>query len=652
LLAARNSMRVWRGPHLRYDQGRPLATVNLPSLPAALPLYSKVRRTTVLGLDFDTTTFGPSRVRADVADAVTLISRAGGRVIVDRSPTGGMHVWVPLWSQADLRAPMLRPLLDAIRRRWRTLDITPMTNPRTGCLTGPGSPCIGGGHRTLITPLDEAIAAATDRSPAGTLGRLATLLNAAADDRDAAACSTHNAARAALAGAEAPPAASRQITAEAGAAMDRAGQLRSAVAADRRAYEAESRRHLPGPRTPELPPPHARDFVLTGRIAAHRPQWTRSEARMSVLSCAVRAGWSLDDVRQRVRSGLWQGMADAYAKYGTAADRYLTCEWHRASAWASALPVVRVSPHEQQHTGGAAARWLAQARRWAARTPGLPRQIRTTAVAVLDALASAARRTRSMRLAVGGRWLSIGAGLLNEQTVWAVLRCLREVEGAPIQWGAAHVGRRADVYELVPPHLDGRQVEVTRDEIAAAGTNGVAPVWKVIGHRARNAFELIDQLSRARPDGRIPTRELLQQSAASRTALYEAIGLLQRWRLVTRGHGWVARTNVTLAEIADAHGVSAMVAERVQRHRAERRAWWALLALWEADTAVDCPPSEHLPPDPMPAYERQQWLESVMATGPPACPDGASATEAAQPSVVDLLVDALGAVPLPVAATW
>lgn len=615
-------MRIWRGTHLRYDKGRRLATANLPSQPAALPLYSRVQRTTILGLDFDAGTVGERQVRDDVADAVALISRAGGRVIVDRSPSGGMHVWVPLWAQADLRAEMLRPILDAMRRRWRTLDITPMTNPRTGCLTGPGSPCIGGGHRTLLIPLHEAVAAATERSPAGTVARIATALRAP----------------------HAPALAAPMP--ESGAGQQRQPpSTQSSIAS----FDERPRQH-----GTELTSPHAREFVLSGRIPAHRPEWTRSEARMSALSCAARTGWSLDEVRQRMRSGLWHGMVDAYAKYGTGADRHLCREWQRALAWTTALPrKVQIPPHQQQHTGGGVARWLAQAHSWVAHTPLLHGQIRTTALAVVDALASAARRTRSLTVAVGGRWLSIGAGLLDEQTVWAALRHLRESEGSPIRWVTAHVGHHADVYELVPPQLDGHPIPVTDHEVAAASTTGVSPVWKVIGHRARSTFELIDHLSQARTDGRVQVRELLQQAPTSRTAVYAAIALLQRWQLVTRGRGWVARTEVTLAEIADAHDVPAMVAERVQRHRAERRAWRALLALWDADTASVCPPSEQPPPpDPMPAHECEQWLAIVMATGPPDDSDRSSPADTARHNVMDLLVDVLGATRLPVPAAW
>lgn len=606
LLAARNSMRVWRGADAGYDQGRRLATTTLPPLPAALPLFTHIRRTSILGLDFDATHHGENQVRDDVADAVALIEGAGGLTIVDRSPSGGMHIWVPLWSEAAHRPEALRPMLEAMRRRWRTLDITPMTNSRTGCLTAPGSRCIGGGFRQLITPLDRAIHAARGRSPAGTLGKINTALGAFTFPQPDSPTVTPSSAK-----------------------------TRKPVAR--------------GQRREDLPSPYARAFATDGVLPAHRPDWTRSHARQNVLTWAVRANWSLDEVEERMRTGHWVGLSDAYAKYGSASAHRLACDWDRALAWADTVPPdIQVLSHQHKHTGGRKLRrWVAQARKWVRLCPLLEGQVKATALCVLQALASGASKTGRMVLAMGGRWLSIGAGLLSEPTVWATLRVLRELDGSPLRWVQAHVGSLADEYELVAPHLNGDEVEVTEDEVDAASTAGVAPVWKIIGHRAREVFELVDALGPQSPDGRVRSPQVLVRASSSRAATYEAIRLLERWGLLQRGRGWVRRTELTLDEIAAEHGVRELVAERIERHRAQRQMWWELLALWNSAPSTECPPAEQvLPPDPMPLRERETWLEIVMATGPPEDPYALSAAEVAEQNLVELLTDMLGATPL------
>jgi hypothetical protein len=55
----------------------------------------------------------------------------------------------------------IHPRLNGMQCRWPTRDIAPMSNPAVGCL-------IDGGHRELITPLNDALIAVTRRSEIGT----------------------------------------------------------------------------------------------------------------------------------------------------------------------------------------------------------------------------------------------------------------------------------------------------------------------------------------------------------------------------------------------------------------------------------------------------------------------------------------------------
>lgn len=602
LLTARNSMRVWRGPDRGYDQVRRLATATVPTLPAALPLFTRTGWTRVLALDFDAGLHGPDQVLRDVEDATALIGRLGGRLIADASPSGGRHLWVPLWTEHRLST--LMPLLRAMRRRWPSLDITPMTNPAAGCLTGPGSPCIGGGHRELLTPLPEAIEAATARCPRGTVAALNRELGVTAPTHDQ------------------PPAAGPT----------------AAPAAPVRPSDGD----------PALPA-DAHDFATTGQIPPDRPGWTRSEARLSVLAHAARRGMSLHDVRHLIGDGTWNGMADAYAKYGSRWEHTLRREWDKARRPVPDAPRKSRQPlHQQDNTGGYGTQreWLASSLLWLEHHPSFAGRPSTCAAAVLQALSYISRLTGRTTVAPGGRWLSIAAGLLSETTVWSTLRTLSRLDGSPVRLVAHHRGRHANRYELVPPHLDGHPVHAPSDLLRRVRAARVHAVWHTIGHHARETFELAEALPADR-HGRIRKREIKRHARACATSVDAAIARLADMGLLDTGWGWVRRTARTLADVAAEHQVDDLVARRVTRHRVERHAWWDLLALWHTTPAPEPHDPPRLPHDPLTADQRHQWLTVVLATGPPEDPYAPSPHERDLHDAIALFGTLLGAAALP-----
>lgn len=566
-LAARNSMRVWRGDDRGYDQVRKLATAKCPRIPAALPLYNRDGWAHAIALDFDAKRHGRTQVARDVTDAVALIHQAGGRVIVDRSPRGGQHVWVPLW--AEHRVGTLLPLLRVMSRRWPSLDITPMINPATGCLTGPASPCIGGGHRELITPLDDAVDALAHRSQRGTVSALRHRL-----------------------GLDPTPAATTALPEPA-----------------------------PIVTTLRSPIPMGQDaltFAVHGAIPASRQDWTRSEARMSVLVHAVRAGLTFDSVGRLIHTGRWAGMADAYAKYGSGKNTRLEREWAKATELVDTSgQKTQLSKHKEHITGGNGwqRRWLAQALVWVRHHPETAQRPQVSTRAILQALAYISRLVRARSVAPGGRWLSIASGLLAETTVWTTLRDLDTIDGSPLRLIRRHRGPHADRYELVTPTLHGQPVEVTAEEIASAHVTRISAVWNVIGHCAREIFEAID--THPERDRRIRKSDIKRTSQVAASTVDNALARLREFGLITTGWGWVCRTERTLDDIAREHHVDDLVAQRLARHQSERRNWWMLLALWQAPPAPECPEPEQLPDDPMSADERACWLLTVLRTGPP-----------------------------------
>ena len=176
LIAARPNIRVWNPATNKFDRTRDL-TSRLPRLPAAALLYQH-NRTHVLVLDFDTKSHGQHTVDADFTRALSWITDAGGVAVTDQSTSGGRHILVPLAIGTTATLAEIIPLMRLLEARLPSLDKTPMTNPKTGCITVPGSPCREGGHRILDGPLAAAIDAFTTRSDPGLLPRLNVLLGA------------------------------------------------------------------------------------------------------------------------------------------------------------------------------------------------------------------------------------------------------------------------------------------------------------------------------------------------------------------------------------------------------------------------------------------------------------------------------------------
>ena len=176
LIAARPSIRVWDPSTNKFDATRNL-TSRLPRLPAAALIYHR-NRTHILVLDFDTKKHGQHAVDADFARALSWITDAGGVAVTDQSTSGGRHIIVPLAIGTSATLAEIMPLMRLLEARLPSLDKTPMTNPKTGCITVPGSPCREGGHRILDGPLAAAIESFTTRSDPGLLPRLNVLLGA------------------------------------------------------------------------------------------------------------------------------------------------------------------------------------------------------------------------------------------------------------------------------------------------------------------------------------------------------------------------------------------------------------------------------------------------------------------------------------------
>ena len=169
---------------------------------------------------------------------------------------------------------------------------------------------------------------------------------------------------------------------------------------------------------------------------------------------------------------------------------------------------------------------------------------RWAAAAVLQALAVSAVRAGELVnnvpvVAVGGRSLSIAAGLLSESTVWAVLRTLRDMPGAPILLVTKGTGLKADRYALTKPDIrDPHPNEPDRPMVT-----DVHDAWSVIGLQHRRVYETIAAT------GLDNARQLAAAARTSQSSTYNSLAELARIGLVRRRHGTITLSDTGLDDI-------------------------------------------------------------------------------------------------------
>lgn len=587
ILAARRSMRLYDPTTRKYGSAGPL-TVKRPALPSAVPLFLH-GRARVVALDFDTKHHGPDAVAADVRRVLTWVTECGGRAVVDISTSGGRHVLIPLAPGKTVSVDEVRPLLRLLTVRLPTLDITPMTNASTGCITVPGSSCKEGGHRELVD-LDPATAfdILTIGSDAGTLTRLEALLG----------------------GTGRTPTTPTEA------------YIRTETVTERVVGAGHDARLHPRFCRTTPPPRCVIEFARTGRMNSSR--WpSRSEARQSVITHAVLAGATLAEIVGRVAAPEWAGLRAAYARYNEPASA-IARDAARALHWAaSALPdPVRDTRHKQKHTGGtydpALRSWLTHAQIWVSHELSRRRD-RWSVHAVLQGLAWAAAVSGQIvegvpTVGVGGRSLSIAAGMLPESTVWSILERLREMEGSPLLLIEKGVGQNPDRYALVSTP-EARTVTVPSEvPYESGGIESVHPAWSVIGWRHRILYEAVTAASEPMtPD------VLFTAVGIGRTSGYEALLDLRIAGLITVDNTQISVGPVELDDIGHRHGLTSAVRARIVRHRAERIVWREWLAAREGartppepDQGLFAIGDDHPSDPPEPEY-----IAAVMSTGPP-----------------------------------
>lgn len=578
-------------------------TARLPAVPAAVPIYSSAGDTHVLVIDLDTAMGGLEAVQRDTAAVTELIRTAGGRVIVDESPSGGRHIYVPLAEPVGFQDA--RDLALAIATRTPSMDPTPNQNLTDGLIRPPGSRHHSGGHQQLLGTLTDAHQIAVTGNPSQVLRNLQRLL---ADE---------------LAGL-----ARRHTTTDPDSDAD-----------------AETPRRA---RPRELAADYLR-IATTGQYNTARYK-SPSEARQAVLTAAVWAGLTLAGVAARVENGTWPGLASFYARYRPGTRRKaLAADWRNATTWVAAQHVkqqavncVRNSPTSKPPPHGGAdpqdqkrevptierARGTTAEFRWIRSWRNAVQLLEHTRYPdragiavrwVLRALGEAAMKTGSRYIAFGTRSLSIATGL-DHTTVAAHLRRLRDENDPLVDLIEDDRGLQGDLYQLRIPDEIADRVETLAWK--PGKIHALRPVFLELGHPAAFVYEALEHAQASQRSFDLTTR-----TGLSRTAVYDALETLAAWNLVTLRDGrWRRNTSASLGQLAEQFGCIEKIRDRIHRHRQERAAYRRALRIVDHHDAsgwLVVPDEAYMwPPDPPPEehtlldlLERELGAHPVPVTG-------------------------------------
>ncbi|MDN5685861.1 MAG: hypothetical protein L0G94_04145 [Brachybacterium sp.] len=569
LFAGRSRVRIgrWDGRKEKWQYStrdeRDL-TDEVPRDPAAVLLYNSHGQCRTLVADVDVTGAEGAALTHQV---VALLERCGGRVVVDRSPAGKHHVYLPL--RDGITAEDAGELAKALARRFPGVDPLPHTTGAiSGCIRPPGSPYKdGAGWQELVTPLDTARRVLLTRNGSEVLGALrAALGEELAEGRR-----------------------------EAMELVRPMGELEDEAAV----VDAPFIGRVMAPRLATL----AREglFVEAGYS-------DRSTARMAVLGAAARAGLRFEDVTARLEDGRWAGLASLFQnanKPGVLIGK----EWRKACAFVArssnsqksvrhcntseAGIVTRGAPRERS-----AREITMDEHRFIRRWRAVLAEVETSELAgprglharfLLRALGAAAHQGGSRHVEFGVRSLSL-AMPVQPSTVSRVLAELREGEDPWLVLVREGEGTRADLYELRIPQRHDELVEQVG--MPAGKIHALRPAFRELGVVAALLFEAIESGAASMTTARV-------RAGISRSAAFEALELLEAWGLIVREEtGTLRAVPKRLGEVAERVGAALVVGLLIERFRSERRKWVEYLSRhavseeWWAALVRDGPPSD------------------------------------------------------------
>ncbi len=525
--------------------------VAAPERPWAVYLAGPDQRFRLLAFDLDA--HGDPAAAARDADVLAgLLSDVGlPHVLCESGPTGGRHVWVGLAEAVD--AETVATLARLARHLCPTLDLSPLSNPVTGCVRPPGAPHRAGGHSTVLRGDLNAL-----RSPTATAAQvraLVSLLAGMVDDTEPA----------------------RTIDPQAPLPLDAHGRL-----------------HLVGP---------SRQLPAVSAAALHETPADASATLWRVLVGAAAARWRHADVAALVDTepGLEHVRTRAtirgrVPRPGGEQRRVLARQWDKAVRYVAASDrQIGDDPTFDRRADAIAAhvrevqqRADAAAGRWA--RGGGPADRR-----ILDVLCVLALHALSGSLEADTRRLALLAGIGRETARTALLRL---AEDGWIAQTAAADGPRAAHWTIDPqsalhsnsdhsrsqadPRPPGAGaaertalLAMLRTRITDAAHDLFTATRPALVHLAGNLYARMDTTARTLDDlsptiGADPlrTRRLLDRLTH--------VGIVERSR-----DGWHRVDTLPLDVAAERAGVAGRLDARAARYRVEREAW----AWWKAEEA-------------------------------------------------------------------
>jgi hypothetical protein len=531
-------------------RGQRALTERLPSVPAAVPVYSASGDTRVLVLDLDTSKADRAAVRRDAAAIGSLVQGAGGRLVSDESPSGGIHLYVPLAQPVPFEEA--RDFALALVARTPTLDPQPMLGMTDGLIRPPGSRHRSGGFQQLHGSLSAAHLIFKQPNPPAVWVALKEAL--------AAEMAAVRADR-----------LERDTAATTGTGPDAPFVPRSG-----------------GPR--DLAADYLR-IATTGLYNSARYP-TPSHARQAVIASAVWAGLQLTDVIGRLHNGNWPGLASFYTRYRSpgARRKAVLSDWRNAVSWVQKAKAndtgvrhVRISPtsepathrrlgttvQSQQERSTAVEYQFVREWRTALELTERGRYRGRTGPAVrmvLRALGEAAMKSGSRYIAFGTRSLDVASGM-DHTTVAAHLRMLRDAPEPRVYLIENDRGLLGDLYELRIP--DSVAARASRLDWRAGKIHALRPVFRDLGLPAAFVYEALER-AKSRPS----SFELSAETGMARSTVYQALETLAAFNLVEqRGGGWSIVAATSLAVLAESLGCTADMQSRIAAHRIERVAF-------------------------------------------------------------------------------
>ncbi|NQU38018.1 MAG: hypothetical protein HQ526_10550 [Actinobacteria bacterium] len=516
VISANNAMRQvsYTGTKATYrPRDQRVIPADLPRRPCAVMLFDNTARLHTLAFDLDAKTVPSERVRAESVELALLLRSCGLPTWIDESPSGGRHVYARL--PYPIPALDVRGLARALRARFRTLDIAPLSNVGHGCIRPTGSPHTSGGYQRAVTPgtqLHYALTAEPSRDGWAQLKALVPPL---------------------------PEPASVQTATPDQPVID-----------------------LRLPRIAAWAEQIATSGPPEGRYASE------SHARMAVAGAAARAGWTLNDYQRAVRHR-WTWLRTGYAAKrrnpaAAAAYDFVKAESNAATYSHSARK--SDTSHTSTRAGGNEESINRQVRRWITYSTTLGRHhprgsyspLKQAIVRAVGVFALLQNR-RFVNAGVRGYAIQSAAGHDS------VARILHELEEDGLLWRVSR-GRsiEADVWAL--------NLEAASSSRPWRGkVGGTRAVFRVLGgwHVAEVYEDLVAQRGNAQS-----SIDIARRLGRAKSSVDEALAVMASWDLARNipRTGWV-QGGADPAKVSTHLGADVLEVDQLTRYQEHRKQW-------------------------------------------------------------------------------